>query len=274
MLLNFDEEKLIATLNDFYNITGLNITIRDENFELIGKNEGEPSRFCAVIQSDKDGLKNCCCSDNIILERCRESKKIEIHTCHAGLVDIAVPLISNEKVIAFIILGQIKNEVDFEEILNKTKGLNCDKALLEEGYLSIREFDFKKINSVANIALMLAEHILINNMLEPLLDTTVKKSIEYINKNICKNITVKSICDEINVSKSAFYKSFKSVLNISPNQYINSQKILKAKELIKISDMSIKEISFYLGFTNTTYFYKLFKKITGVTTNKYKSMIR
>ena len=272
MKLKYDKDQLTSILNDFHNITGLNIMIKDTDYNTIGRNEEKYPEFCNIIQSCKKGKANCICSDRALFKKCSESMKTEIHTCHAGLTDIAVPLIKNETVIAYIILGQIKNNVSFESILNKTEPLDCDKKLLKESYAKLISFNRNKINSISNIALMLAEHILLNNMLRPVSDTHVQKSIDYINKNITEQISVSNICKEINISKSVLFKSFKERLNATPNQYINQKKIEKAKELIITTDLTVKEVAYYLGFTNVTYFYKLFKKITGDTPFQFKKL--
>ena len=274
MQLKFNKEQLNSILNDFHNLTGLNIQIRDINYKTIGQNEDYNPEFCNIIQSNNLGHKRCHCSDETILNKCAQTESIQIHTCHAGLTDMAVPVVYNNNVIAYIILGQIKNNIDFETVLNNTKDLNCDKHLLEESYNRLIELDINRINSVANIAVMLVEHILLNNLLKPISDTHIQKSIEYISENINKPITVKDICNSVNISKSVLYKSFQKHLNVSPNQYINQKKIDKAKELISTTEMTIKEIADFLGFSNTTYFYKLFKKVTGITPIQYKKQIK
>lgn len=274
MELKFNKEQLNSILNDFHNLTGLNIQIRDINYKTIGQNEDYNPEFCNIIQRDDTGVKRCHRSDEIILKKCAETKSIEIHNCHAGLTDMAIPVIRGGTVIAFIILGQIKNNVTYNQILQNTKDLNCDKHLLEESYNRLIELDINRINSVANIAVMLVEHILLNNLLKPISDTHIQKSIEYISENINKPITVKDICNSVNISKSVLYKSFQKHLNTSPNQYINEKKIAKAKDLIKNTEMPIKEIADFLGFSNTTYFYKLFKKVTGITPIQYKKQIK
>lgn len=274
MELKFNKEELNKTLNDFHNVTGLNIKILDTNYNEIGKNEGEYPEFCNIIQGNDTGVKRCHYSDEIILKKCAETKSIEIHNCHAGLTDMAVPVIRGGTVIAFIILGQIKNNVTYNQILQNTNDLNFDKALLEESYNKLIEFDTSRINSIANIAVMIAEHILLNDMLKLMSDAHIQRSFEFIEKNMNKPISITDLCEYLNISKSVLYKSFQKHLNTSPNQYINEKKIAKAKELINTTEMTAKEIADFLGFSNTTYFYKLFKKLTGITPMQYKKQTK
>ena len=66
------------------------------------------------------------------------------------------------------------------------------------------------------------------------------------------------------ISKSAFSKTASDV--------ISDRIILEAKRLIRYSDHSIKEISYFLGFPDPSYFNKYFKSHTGYTPARYKEM--
>lgn len=55
------------------------------------------------------------------------------------------------------------------------------------------------------------------------------------------------------------------------SQYIQEQKIEKAKSLLKTTDRSILEIATYLGFSSQGYFQNVFKKLTGMTPKEYRN---
>lgn len=68
-----------------------------------------------------------------------------------------------------------------------------------------------------------------------------------------------------NISYSYFRKMFKNYTGISPRQYFIQLKIMRAKELLKSSNKSVKEISYELGFESIHYFSRLFKEKTGIS---------
>ena len=74
----------------------------------------------------------------------------------------------------------------------------------------------------------------------------------------------------VNMSESYFSHIFKKDVGISFIDYVNNEKIEKAKELIVSSNYKVYEVSEMLGFQNSTYFNMLFKKITGLAPNDYK----
>ena len=77
-----------------------------------------------------------------------------------------------------------------------------------------------------------------------------------------------SICA---LSPTYISKVFKTHLNTNFIDYISSVRIRVAKRLIKNSDLSIKEISFEIGYTDPNYFTRVFKKYEGLTATEYRN---
>jgi two-component system response regulator YesN len=96
----------------------------------------------------------------------------------------------------------------------------------------------------------------------------------YITKNLDKVIDVPTAANFVNMSESYFSHIFKKDVGISFIDYVNNEKIEKAKELIICSNYRIYEVSDKLGFQNSTYFTMLFKKITGLSPSDYKKSIK
>ena len=93
----------------------------------------------------------------------------------------------------------------------------------------------------------------------------------YIKKNIGNPIFVQDLSKQANMSKSKFFELFKNSFGISPNDYIIKEKIKKAKIIMQTSSYkSISQIAHDLGYSDSSYFSKQFKKLTGFTPYKYK----
>lgn len=83
---------------------------------------------------------------------------------------------------------------------------------------------------------------------------------------------------QVNEYADMLFKSPKTLSNLfakynqqSPLHIIHERIILEAKRLLKYTDKNSKEIAFELGFENAGPFQKMFKKITGLTPQGYKS---
>ncbi len=97
----------------------------------------------------------------------------------------------------------------------------------------------------------------------------IQKSLQYIDANLNKKITVDDIAKHVNISKYYFMREFKYITNLSVTQYVNLAKCKYAQTLLLKGDMSISEISEQLGFDSSTSFYRTFKKHCGLTPKGY-----
>jgi AraC family transcriptional regulator len=57
---------------------------------------------------------------------------------------------------------------------------------------------------------------------------------------------------------------FKQSTGYTPHQYVISQRIERAKELLKKTDLSITEIAYLLGFSTPAHFTHHFRRKTGI----------
>jgi len=94
-------------------------------------------------------------------------------------------------------------------------------------------------------------------------DTVIQKACLIIRESLDKNLNIEQMAKGLNVSYSLFRSSFKKYTGLSPNQYHLSLRIQHAIYLLNNTDLSIKEISFNLGFCSIFYFSKVFKEKTG-----------
>uniref|UniRef100_UPI00344C3D4E AraC family transcriptional regulator n=1 Tax=Carnobacterium sp. TaxID=48221 RepID=UPI00344C3D4E len=99
---------------------------------------------------------------------------------------------------------------------------------------------------------------------------TINHALCYIDNHKSDAIKITAICTAIGVSNSYLYKSFITIMGISPSKFILQFKIKKAKELLRLNTYSVTEIGLLLGFSSTYHFSNTFKSITNITPKKYR----
>jgi len=110
----------------------------------------------------------------------------------------------------------------------------------------------------------------------------VKKDIQFLDKIhqvIEENIdnsdfNIDTIADNIGLSRSAFFKKLKSLTGLAPVDTIKEIRLTKSIELLKNTDMTISEVAFAVGFKESGYYGKCFRKKYGQTPSEYISKYR
>lgn len=94
---------------------------------------------------------------------------------------------------------------------------------------------------------------------------TLEKSLHYIHSNYLTDISVEQLAEIEKISISHYRKIFYSLMGVAPKQYITSLRISYASSLLQYRDKTIKEIAEQCGYQDLGYFYRVFKKTTGMT---------
>ncbi len=98
----------------------------------------------------------------------------------------------------------------------------------------------------------------------------VKKVRLYVTGNYQIPIRISEMANNLHVDKTHLMKTFKKETGVSINQYITDYKVMMAKDLIKNGNYQIKEISYCVGYYDSKYFSKVFKKTTGYSPLEYR----
>ncbi|MGD1947838.1 MAG: AraC family transcriptional regulator [Croceivirga sp.] len=94
--------------------------------------------------------------------------------------------------------------------------------------------------------------------------------VQYIRKIIRIPLSIKELSEKACMSESHFYKVFKQEMGISPTDFINEERINYATKLMNDASCNITEVFLACGFTNRSYFNRLFKRFKGISPSKYK----
>lgn len=98
----------------------------------------------------------------------------------------------------------------------------------------------------------------------------IAKALSYIEKNYSSNISLNDVAESINMSYFYFSRLFKESTGKSFSDYLTEFRIDKSIELMRDEELSIKQISYDIGYNDPNYFSKIFKKLKGITPTDYR----
>jgi len=89
--------------------------------------------------------------------------------------------------------------------------------------------------------------------------------LEYMDCHYTEQLTLKQLSVMANMSEHYFCRLFKSLTGKSPTEYINHLRLNKAVTLLRESELNITEVALAVGFNDSNYFSRLFKKYKHVS---------
>jgi AraC-like DNA-binding protein len=95
--------------------------------------------------------------------------------------------------------------------------------------------------------------------------------LEYVDQHYCERLTLEKLASMANVSSHHFCRMFKKVTGKPPIEYINYLRINRAATLLQESNLNISEIAMTVGFDDSNYFSRLFKKYKQASPSKIRT---
>ena len=147
--------------------------------------------------------------------------------------------------------------------------------LVAETAKSIRDYNEPEMSSTKLLEIFLRLH---NNCIKQKKNelhtfdaqSYVDWAINYIKTNIYRDVTVTELTTRIGISQPYLYKLFRERFNQSPKQYIMSQKIEIAKNLLTDTDMTVTEIANSVGYQDLLTFSRMFLTKEKISPQKYR----
>jgi len=122
---------------------------------------------------------------------------------------------------------------------------------------------------IADVLNDIIELITQHNQMSQLIQTAV----EYIHTHYAENINLKTVADTLFITPAYLSVLFKQETQENFIDYLNNHRIERAKELLKDIRLKNYEVAYRIGFQDEKYFYKLFKKHTGLTPSQYRDSL-
>ena len=194
------------------------------------------------------------------------SKRPFTKTCHAGLCELVVPVMSPTGCEGFFFLGPA--------LLSKQ---NIKYKKYGSEYIKIPKYDKDKFESVEKLLTVFADFLMVENEKMAINDITssvdndrIKIAADFISKNMKERIKAYELAKECGLSEWYFLHLFKRTTGLPVSVYIKKVKLERAKTLLSSTTLKISSIIKETGYVNENNFFIAFKKYTGLTPRNYR----
>lgn len=100
----------------------------------------------------------------------------------------------------------------------------------------------------------------------------VQQIVNTVNERYYEELSLKTLAYQYNINSSYLGQIFNKEVGCSFSDYLNKTKNMKAKELILETNMKINDIAKEVGYIDSSYFYRKFKKFFGVSPSTLREM--
>jgi AraC family transcriptional regulator len=96
-------------------------------------------------------------------------------------------------------------------------------------------------------------------------ETAIQIVCDYIEANLCTQLTLEDLAALVYLSPFHFARCFKASMGLAPHQYVIARRMELAKRLILTTTINVAEIAWSIGYENISHFRRLFTMHIGMT---------
>lgn len=267
----FDRAELTVLLQDFYELTGLRAVVFDASGADILSYPHELPLFCRLIRSTANGHENCIRCDQNACKMAQKSSKTLVYSCHAGLLEMIMPIRVEEVTVGYLLLGHIVLEdAAFRQVYDRCCGYGVLEGTLRDAYEALPHIS-KKVLSAAGDLLSLAAKALYQERLARLApESHYTKLPRFLFEHLTEPLSCERVCKALSLSRSRLYHLSYELYGCGISEQITKMRIERAQDLLCDTTYSITDISEKSGFRDPNYFYRVFRRSTGMTPKEYR----
>lgn len=264
--------QIYALLKDFYQISGIRVSIHDAEFHEIYSYPAELSPFCRCLQENRAVREDCLKNDAAAFERVRETGKVFVYRCKRGLYEAVAPIYHFGVLSGYLMMGQIR--ADGEQALCHLEQVADqwlkDRRKAVDLAAGVRAVPRELMDSYINIMTVIAENLTGQNKLFFFNERLPQLILEYLNQNYGSRITLERLSRKFGCCNSTLTKCFQSEFGQTVMERLTEIRLRHAVEFLCKSRRSIKEISAECGFADQNYFSKVFSSAYGCPPSAYR----
>ena len=165
---------------------------------------------------------------------------------------------------------------DIADLIQATVKYIVDRAIDNRAELMSYEWQLSRQNTDIDIPVHI-EALNPSRLVRSSTETVSKSSpvfpaTVYVDEHIGEMISMSQMAELCHLSRSYFSRVFLRDAGENFTDYVNRKKITQAKNLLKSGTLSVAQIAGELGYSDVSYFVKLFKRFEGVTPLSYRKL--
>ena len=242
--------------------------------------ESAENPLCLLIQSHPQGLGACRDTDRQNCLRAARHRQSLQYLCHAGMIDLAVPVFVDDEHIATINCGQVPPEPPTEagaaRLLARHPYLATEQAALCKAYYSTPTVTNEQLVNALRLFIFFADYFCavghrLKDATQHRENDGIDKAQWYLRRHFREQISLEETARQVHYAPAYLSTLFRKVAGMTYTDYVQRLRIAEAKRLLATTQQGITEIAGEVGFNSLTHFNRVFRKLEGRAPSSYRA---
>lgn len=245
---------------------------------------GHSNPLCELIRATPLGESRCEACDRRHQAKAASTAKPQLYTCHAGFVDMAVPVIADGRHVATISCGQVLPEepslAAARRLRRRLAWVSVNERTFQAAYRRAPYLPRRQLRDVIRLLEIFAGHLCASasriRQLEARLERKeVRLAREYIEQNYTDSrLSLSDVAAAVGLSRAHFSVVFHKAAGTTFTRFVQSRRVVAARRLLESTDRDITSICFGCGFNSLTHFNRVFRQFERCSPRSYRTRIR
>ncbi len=275
--------KLSICVKDFVGF----IPIDKALYEALTPYLGHNNPYCIHVKSDKERYHHCLSMmKKIFTKSMYLNGKSFYGICYAGVGEYVFPITGNDQLLGAITVGCAAVPPDLYRPRIERAMVNASEEerrrafeLYENNIIPMTATSEQIVPAFEFVASYLAQsyHAMTSSGNSLIIakkrtnnEEVFKHFLNFVHEHYSEDLNVKKICNELYCSESYLNHLVKKRLGVTISTYINKLRVEHAKEFLLNTDDSILNVAVKVGFSDQSYFSRVFMQLMDITPSEFR----
>ncbi len=263
-------------------LTGLSMALNTPGVETsrIGVEGDKGNPLCRIIRGTKEGLRRCEGCDRRQHALAGAEGRARLYTCHAGFLDMAIPIMIQSRHVATVSSGQVLTErhsdAGLARTLRRLKWLNVPEGRLRTAYRRAPWLPRDRLTHVMRLLELFSRELCdtawrIRELEAQLERPSICRGRAVIEERFSDpELNLADVAAHAGLSRAHFSHLFHRETGVTFTHHVQSRRVQEARRLLAETSRTITEICFDCGFNSLTHFNRVFRRSAGCSPSNFR----
>lgn len=265
-------------LRDFYELTGIRAVVFDAWGMDILSYPAQLPDFCRLVRREEAGRAACLLCDQNACRRALREKRTLIYPCHAGLIEVIAPILVDGAAVGYLLLGHVVQGADEEAewfyAHRCCARYGLPEAQLRAAHAALPRTPYKKLQAAADLLALTARAMYKERLALLVPGSPGERLNRFLEEHLAEPLPCERLCRALSISRTALYHLSMEQYGCGIVEHITQLRMQRAVDLLATTSMTNEQISAAVGIPDVNYFFRLFRRHTGLTPKSYRAALR